>query len=132
MEPKETIRTKARVRNIKQGEPSPMNDHLERRLVYAVDMDGVICKQMKPGIWTTDDMMTSIPIQENIDWVNKKYHEGHIIIIHTARHISHQAQTEAWLQAHGVRYTGVRCGKVWADFYVDEKRKLLAIEEEIE
>ena len=47
-------------------------------LIY-VDIDGTICESFN------SDYHKSIPIQENVDKINKLYNEGHTIIYWTAR-----------------------------------------------
>jgi len=61
------------------------------------------------------------PKKEILKWLDKEYIKGHIIIIHSARPWSVAKDTEAWLMKHGVRFHGLRFGKLSADLYVDDK-----------
>ena len=45
---------------------------------YCFDIDGTICS-------TNCEYKDSVPYQEVIDWINKKYDEGHSITLFTSR-----------------------------------------------
>jgi|Deesub1362B_J571_1020462.scaffolds.fasta_scaffold04738_3 uncharacterized HAD superfamily protein len=94
--------------------------------VIAVDLDGVLCEE---GGWDVKDFLEREPIIENIEKVNKLFDQGHIIVIYTARREEDRYWTEAWLKEHGVKYDFLVLEKLRFDYYVDEKRKLMAIEE---
>lgn len=50
------------------------------RDIIMVDFDGTLTNGGR--FWTNDEIL---PNKETIDWVNKKYHEGDVVIIYTAR-----------------------------------------------
>ena len=94
--------------------------------IAAVDMDGVLCEN---GGYTEEDFYNRKPLIENIKKINKLYNTNHYIIIFTARRLEVKAITEYWLQKYEVKYDVLVMDKLRFDFYVDEKRKLKAIEE---
>lgn len=96
------------------------------RKVIAVDLDGVLCEE---GDWSPAGAITRKAIPENIEKINKLFDKGHIIVIYTARLESDREVTEAWLKMNGVKYHFLVMGKSLFDVYIDEKRKLMAIEE---
>ena len=84
------------------------------RNVIAVDFDGVICNGK---YWLGEEV---IPNNKVIEWVNKKYLEGSVIIIHTARRWEMARETIALLTKYGVYYHGVNFEKMGADCYLDD------------
>jgi hypothetical protein len=52
---------------------------MERRLTIYVDIDGTICHT------ENSNYQQSVPIQNNIDKINKLFEEGHYIVYWTAR-----------------------------------------------
>jgi len=85
---------------------------------YCFDIDGTIC--------TTDcDYREAKPYQEVIDWINKKYDEGHEITLFTSRGTLSGSdwfdftweQIENW----GVKYHELKLGKPAYDLFVDDK-----------
>lgn len=52
---------------------------MKKKLIIAVDIDGVLCNDLH------DDYAKSKPMQESIDIINKLYDEGHHIMILSAR-----------------------------------------------
>lgn len=61
------------------------------------------------------------PNHHVIDWVDKQYIKGNIIVVHTARPWSVAKDTVAWLIKHGIRYHGLNMAKMSADVYLDDK-----------
>lgn len=86
------------------------------RKLIAVDFDGTLTNEGR--FWRDEPIIPNLKI---IDWINDKYKQGHIIIIHTARPWNIAKETIAWLVKHGVRYHGVNFEKMSADYYIDDK-----------
>tara|TARA_B100001778_G_C18567031_1_gene620651 strand:+ start:1174 stop:1482 length:309 start_codon:yes stop_codon:yes gene_type:complete len=85
---------------------------------YCFDIDGTIC--------TTDcHYNDAVPYQEAIDWINKKYDEGHEITLFTSRGTLSETdwfdftlnQIEGW----GVKYHKLKLGKPAYDLFVDDR-----------
>ena len=89
---------------------------MDRKLI-AVDFDGTLTTG--EGKWWKDDPI--FPNKKMIDWVDKMYKKGHVIVIHSARPWSVSAKTVAWLIEQGIRYHGVNFEKMSADIYIDDK-----------
>ena len=105
----------------KEQKESPLSQELKtspKRFVF--DIDGVITE---PGGGT--DYETARPNQMMIEVINRLYHEGHEIILLTARGyvtgIDWRAVTEEQLARWGVKYHELHFGKPNADYYVDDK-----------
>ena len=92
---------------------------------YIVDIDGTICKT------DGNNYKNSVPIQENIDKINKLYDEGEFIIYWTSRGNSTNMNllilTENQLYQWGCKHNSLRMGKPSYDVWVDDKS--LQIEE---
>ena len=93
-----------------------MNSNKTPRDIIMVDFDGTLTLG---GRFWTDDMI--LPNQNTIDWVNKKYREGDVIIIFTTRPYEVARETAAWLIKHGVKYHGLNFDKPGAQRYIDDK-----------
>ena len=85
---------------------------------YCFDIDGTIC--------TTDcEYKDAEPYTEVIEWINKKYDEGHHIQLYTSRGTSSGIdwfdftlkQIEGW----GVKYNGLKLGKPAYDLFIDDR-----------
>ena len=100
---------------------------------FCFDLDETICSTDQ-SLPSPEKYVVAKPIQEMVELVNSLYTAGHVIILCTARasrdmHMNHEAiecspvgmTTKLWLRDHNVRYTCLRFGKPWADFYVDDK-----------
>ena len=94
--------------------------------VFAVDLDGVLCEE---GDWSPEGIITRKPKPENIALINSLFDQGNIIIIYSARREEDRPYTEAWLKAHKVKYHALVLEKLPFDYYIDERDKLLAIED---
>ncbi len=88
----------------------------EKKKLYAVDLDGVLCTEVKH--WLGEK---PLPIIENIKKVNKLFDEGNTIIIYTARLEEDRDITTYWLNSNRVKYTALVLNKLRADVYVDDK-----------
>ena len=86
------------------------------REIIMVDFDGTLTQGGR--FWTDDKIL---PNKKVIDWVEKKYREGNVIIIFTARPYEVARKTAAWLIEHGVKYHGLNFDKTGAQMYVDDK-----------
>lgn len=98
------------------------------RKVIAVDLDGVLCEDGND--FTPEGLIARKPIKKNIEKINRLFEKGHIIIIYTSRNDKYlRPVTEAWLRMHGVKFHALVMSKFWFDVYIDEKKKLIAIED---
>ena len=87
---------------------------LEKR-TYCFDMDGVICQL------NSEHYIHRRPIEETINLMSRLRDEGHMVIIHTGRHIDKLKDTKEWLGIHNVQYDHIQFGKPVADVYIDDK-----------
>ena len=93
-----------------------------------VDLDGVLCHLRKPGQTYADVEVVPGAIQK----LRALRAAGHVIIIHTARHMKTcegnvglavariGSITLEWLARHEVEYDEIYFGKPWADVYLDD------------
>ena len=85
---------------------------------YCFDIDGTICN-------TNCDYRDAKPYQKVIDWINKKYKDGHRIQFFTSRvTLSGKDWTEFTknqLAEWGVFYHELTLGKPHFDLFVDDK-----------
>ena len=86
-----------------------------RPWIIAVDLDGVLCRSVAP-----EKYHLALPIQENIDKVNRLHERGNRIIIHTARGWYNYDLTMKWLVTHGVEFDQLVMGKLYAHAYIDD------------
>jgi len=94
-------------------------ENVEERKVIAVDFDKTLTTGEGADFWEDDEK--EYPNEEVIDWVKEMYHNGHVIIIHTARQWEQASTVESYLVKWNVEYHGLRCNKTGADLYVDDK-----------
>lgn len=99
---------------IREIDPQPIPYEI-RPKVYAVDLDGTICKD---HCWTAEEVENAKPNVELIEKINDLYREN-FIVIHTARRHELYQPTIKWLGKHGVRYHSVRFEKLPCDVIVD-------------
>ena len=92
-------------------------NYIDERKLIAVDFDGTLTHGGR--FWKDGEEI--LPNEEIIKWVNKQFRLRNVIIIHTARPPETYRETEAWLIAHGVKFHGLRFGKLTADLYIDDK-----------
>jgi len=88
---------------------------VEREIIM-VDFDDTLT--LGGRFWTDDKIL---PNQKVIDWVDKQYRKGNVIIIFTARPYEIMRKTVAWLIEHGVKYHGLNFDKPGAQCYLDDK-----------
>ena len=85
------------------------------------DIDGTICQT------NGNDYQNAVPIQANIDKMNKLYNEGNVIIYWTARGSSSGQDllffTLKQLVGWGCKCNSVQVGKPSYDLFIDDKSK---------
>ncbi len=93
-----------------------------------IDLDGVVCTLKLPG-QTYDDV---VPVPGAVERLRELRAHGHVIILHTARHMKtcegNVGQVVArigqvtlnWLARHKVEFDELYFGKPWADIYIDD------------
>jgi len=93
-----------------------------------IDLDGVICQLRAPGQTYAD----VAPVPGAIETIRALRAAGHVVIIHTARHMKTCEGnlgkviarvgpiTLDWLARHEVEYDEIYFGKPWADVYLDD------------
>src|SRR5690606_31207523 len=93
-----------------------------------IDLDGVICQLREPGQTYAD----VAPVPGAIETIRALRAAGHVVIIHTARHMKTcdgdvgkvlarvGSITLDWLARHEVEYDEIYFGKPWADVYIDD------------
>ena len=97
--------------------------------VIIFDLDKTLCTKKKSNE-TYKDVK---PIKEIIDLLNKLHDEGYFIVIETARKKKKKKNDESkviqnvgedtlkWLRENNVKYDGIKFGKTYGEFYVDDK-----------
>ena len=92
---------------------------MKNKLVYAIDIDGLLCNDM------LGEYEHSIPDRESIERVNKLYDEGNYIKIFTGRGsatgIDWRDFTIKQLNSWEVKYHELILGKPVCDIIVDDK-----------
>ena len=86
------------------------------RDIIMVDFDGTLT--LGGRFWTDDEIL---PNKNMIEWVDKQYKKGNVMIIFTARPYEVVRDTVSWLIKHGVKYHGLNFDKPGAQMYVDDK-----------
>jgi hypothetical protein len=88
-------------------------------MIYCFDIDGTLCTN------TEGDYTNARAFPEVIAHVNRLYHEGNRIVLHTARGattgIDWREETESQLSRWEVAYHTLHMGKPSADIYIDDK-----------
>ena len=97
------------------------------KLTYVFDIDGTLCSL------TNGKYENATPFKNRIEVVNDLYHEGHTIILNTARGMGRTKNnqllsnemfreiTESQLKSWGVKYHKLFMGKPSGDVYIDDK-----------
>jgi len=87
--------------------------------VYCFDIDGTLCTNTEGAYESAE------PFFDRIEKVNQLFHEGHEIILFTARGsttgIDWTQQTEGQMNRWGVKYHKLILGKPFAHVYIDDK-----------
>jgi len=95
-------------------------------MTYVFDIDGTICRHSS----TLSPYTEAEPIVERIDFINRLYNDGNIIVFLTARGMGSsnnttpnrwKSLTEKQLKEWGVRYHDLFMGKPAGDVYIDDK-----------
>jgi hypothetical protein len=85
---------------------------------YCFDIDGTICT-------TNCHYKDAVPYQEVIDWINKKYDEGHSITLFTSRGTLSGSDwvefTEKQVNGWGIKYHELKLGKPAYDLFIDDR-----------
>lgn len=90
------------------------------RLLYCIDLDGVLCAPV-----SFKDFAVAVPLTDNISKVNALFDAGHVIHIYTARLEVDRPITQFWLHQAGVKHDALVMGKQRADFYIDDRNGTL-------
>ena len=106
--------------------PVTEEKHEKKRLILAIDIDGVICKE---GDWGTIGAIQREPIQKNIDKINKLFDDGNYIVLYSARLEEDRAVTEMYMKIHKVKYNVLVLNKLVFDMYIDTKDKIMSIDD---
>lgn len=85
------------------------------RLVYNIDLDGTLTYN-EP--WWSETPKCN-PVMKK--YVRELVHDGHVVIIWTARGWEHASKTVGWLIANEILFHGIRMDKGGADYYIDDK-----------
>lgn len=94
-------------------------DNADERMVIAVDFDKTLTTGDGKPFWDEDEDETVN--EEARAFVNECYRNGHVVIIWTARPWSEAANVESYLKKWEVEYHGLRCDKMGADVFIDDK-----------
>lgn len=90
---------------------------------YIVDIDGTICDT--PNEDGINRYWAATPIPENIEKINRLYHDGHQVIYWTARGeakgLDWRALTEAQLKEWGALYHDLHMMKPSYDVWIDDR-----------
>lgn len=86
--------------------------------IISVDLDGYLAKPI-----SSEHYANAQPIMETIAKINRLYDAGHRIMIHTARGWYLYDITIKWLVQHGVKYTSLVMGKLYAHAYLDDMNR---------
>jgi uncharacterized HAD superfamily protein len=89
------------------------------KLKIAVDLDNTLTTET--GGWTDEECLHAKPNLEMIEIVNKAWHDGHTIIIYTARRWSRREATIYWLQKNDVKYHTIEMQKLNFDLLIDDR-----------
>jgi histidinol phosphatase-like enzyme len=88
-------------------------------MIYCFDLDGTLCTN------TDGEYSKAQPLYEVISQINRLYHEGHRILLYTARGattgIDWRKLTEQQLKEWAVYYHRLFMGKPTADVYIYDK-----------
>lgn len=90
--------------------------------IYYIDIDETICQTPESRHYSD-----AIPIQENIDKINRLYDAGNTIVYWTSRGSRKQIDwykfTKAQLISWGAKFNELRTDKPYYDIFIDDKTK---------
>tara|TARA_B100001094_G_scaffold222246_1_gene216309 strand:- start:1234 stop:1551 length:318 start_codon:yes stop_codon:yes gene_type:complete len=88
------------------------------KIRYCFDIDGTICT-------TNCQYKDAVPYQNVIDWINKKYDEGHNVELFTSRGKSSGIDwsdfTKEQIESWGVKHHKLTLGKPAYDIFIDDR-----------
>lgn len=100
---------------------------MEKRLVIAVDFDGVLNAREYPKVGAT--------VPGAVSAMRELHQAGHTLIIWTCREGQDQTMAVNWLLEHGIPFDGINCNtkanieehsndcrKIFADLYIDDRQ----------
>lgn len=90
---------------------------MRESLIIAIDMDGVICKEV---CWDEEECRNATPNNRMIEIVNELSKTKHIVV-YTARKDNLIPATLKWLRRHEVKFDAISNNKMPADAYIDDK-----------
>jgi uncharacterized HAD superfamily protein len=85
-------------------------------MIIGVDIDGTLTLEEEGH-----DYNNRTPDTKVINKINKKYEEGHTIILFSSRWESDREVTKRWMKRYGVKYHALILGKPKFDLYVDRR-----------
>ncbi len=99
-------------------------DNTTNKIIY-VDIDDTICRYDNEGEKNNLDYSKAIPIQKNIDIVNKLYDDGNQITYYTARGALTKTDwtelTANQLNKWGCKFHNLRLDKPFFDILIDDR-----------
>lgn len=92
--------------------------------IISLDLDGTLCMG---ECFTDKDCIKAIPIWDMIIIVNDYlFEKKHCFInIHTARREYLRSATEFWLKKYEIKYHTLVMGKLWSQYYIDDRNVLI-------
>lgn len=96
---------------------------------YLFDIDGTICVTKHKHKDMQKNYKEAIPKKDVIMKINKLFDKGNIIMFYSSRHWVDFELTTKQLKKWNVKYHCLILGKPVAHYYVDEKNKILAVED---
>ena len=94
-----------------------------------IDIDGTICIIEKKYKDMQKNYKIAIPRNDVIQKINKLFDKGNKIILYSSRHWIDFDLTIKWLKKFNVKYHTLVLGKPVGHYYIDERKKLLTVEE---
>jgi uncharacterized HAD superfamily protein len=86
-----------------------------------VDLDGTLTLDKNKG-WNDKECLEAKPNLKMVEIVNKAWHDGHTIIIWTARRWSRREATVYWLQKNDIKYHALNMSdKPNVDYFIDDR-----------
>ncbi len=95
-----------------------------KQLTVVVDIDGVVATGSVEEVYSTKAGWAyekCIPIDEGIELVKALKNHGYRVVLHTARWLSDEEKTIAWLKKYNVPYDKLIMGKPSAIMYIDDR-----------
>ena len=99
------------------------------RKKYVIDIDGTICITKKKFKDMQKNYKAAKPRIDVINKINDLFDKGNIIFFYTSRPWVDFELTVKWLKKYSVKYHSLVFGKPVGHIYIDEKYKLLCVED---